>query len=73
MNAPPTLEWLVANYDLDARLIRGIEALIEAEREACAKVCEGLIIPGHSVQAPSMIEAARQIRERGKQDGAATD
>jgi hypothetical protein len=39
------------------------ERLVLDERDRCAKVCEALTIPGHSVQAPSMRAAIEMIRE----------
>ena len=39
------------------------ERLVLSERARCARVCEMLIIPGHSLQAPSMRAAIDMIRE----------
>jgi len=40
-----------------------IEIKVREERERCARVAESMVIPGHSVQAPSCLEIARKIRE----------
>ncbi len=42
---------------------RRISEALRVERERCAQVCESLIIPGHSVQEPSMRAAIDMIRE----------
>lgn len=51
--------------DMMHEIIR-LEHEVAAERDACAAICEGLIIPGHSVQEPWMLRAANLIRKRGK-------
>ncbi len=51
-------------HEIDDKAHAIITSAIAAEREACAKICESLTIPGHSVQAPSMAGAASMIRER---------
>lgn len=41
-----------------------IERALNAEREACAVAVEKFIIPGHSVQAPSIIAASQAVMDR---------
>ena len=60
MTDTPTLRWLAENYDLDPRVVRGVEALIDAEREACAQVAE------HPAWSAPTAEGEWALREAAK-------
>lgn len=66
MQRPETLglQWLAENYDLDPRVVRAIEEMIVAEREACAKIAE--TIYGDKEHYPTIVgeDIAAAIRAR---------
>ena len=50
-------------HNTNAALIHAITSALDAERERCAQVVERHAIPGHTVQLPTIVAAAKAIRD----------
>jgi len=49
-----------------SELEAAVKAAVEAEREACAKVCEGMAARCNDIRAAALESAAENIRARGQ-------
>ena len=54
--------------DLELAMMQGMDKGRELEREACARVCDGLAEKSQMLRAAAFASAAELIRERGRDE-----